>query len=264
MDGVRRQFTGLDDAFGLHDGHPSRHRAQRVEVAGRRVEDAVSVPVGDRRPYQREVGADGLLQQIAAATELPCLLGRRGQRDAAVRGVPPRQAARLDLGPHAGRGVERGHSGTAGPQPFGESALRCQLHLQFTGQVLTGELLVLPHVGGGHPGDTAGPQQQTESPVVHSAVVGHDPQAGHARGGERRDQRRRDAAQAETADREGRPVGDVRHCPRGSGHHFVHADSFLTGVRSVRRPGPPTTTRPGRVLLSFARTVGPGPCGPKP
>ncbi|GAA3035394.1 hypothetical protein GCM10020229_53480 [Kitasatospora albolonga] len=76
VDGVRRDGTGLDDPVGLDQGDPAGARAERVEVARGGVEDAVAVAVRDLGADQREVGGDGLLQQVAAAAELPRLLGR--------------------------------------------------------------------------------------------------------------------------------------------------------------------------------------------
>ncbi|MBD0424635.1 hypothetical protein H0H10_36650 [Streptomyces sp. TRM S81-3] len=40
--------------------------------------------------------------------------------------------------------------------------------------VLTGELLVLPHVRTGDTCDPSGREQDAQAPAVHSAVVGHD------------------------------------------------------------------------------------------
>ena len=76
---------GSTSSLDLGDGDPAGHRGQRVEVAGGLVEDQVAVPVAERRADEREVGGDALLQHVLPAAELPDLLGRRGDRDRAVR-----------------------------------------------------------------------------------------------------------------------------------------------------------------------------------
>ena len=65
--------------------------------------------------------------------------------------VPPRQTALGDLGAAAGRGEERRDPGAARAHPLGQRALRGQLDLELAGEVLPGELLVLPDVRRHHP-----------------------------------------------------------------------------------------------------------------
>src|SRR5262245_59326193 len=76
VDLVRAQLARLHQVLDLGDGHPSGHRAQRVEVARRLVEDQVAVPVADERVHHTEVAADGLLKHVGAVAELPGVLGR--------------------------------------------------------------------------------------------------------------------------------------------------------------------------------------------
>ena len=79
------------------------------------------------------------------------------------------------------------------------------------GQVLPGELLVLPDVGGHHPAHLAALQQHPQAPPVDPAVVREHLQVAGAGLVQRRDQHARDAAQTEAADREARAVGHVGH-----------------------------------------------------
>jgi hypothetical protein len=60
--GVRVELAGLDELLDLGDGHPSGHRRERVEVAGRLVEHEVAVAVALPRPHQAEVGDDRALE----------------------------------------------------------------------------------------------------------------------------------------------------------------------------------------------------------
>src|ERR671913_1545717 len=79
-----RDLTRLDQPLHLGDGDPAGGRAERVEVAGAGVVDQVAVPVADRGPDQREVADDALLEHVLEVAEAAGLLGRAGQRDAAL------------------------------------------------------------------------------------------------------------------------------------------------------------------------------------
>ena len=114
-------------------------------------------------------------------------------------------ARRRQTGVPTPAGVKNaGYPGAAGAHPFGERALRRQLHLQFTGEILPGELLVLADVRGGDPADPSRAQQHTQSLVVDAAVVGDDLEVGRTGLRERFDQRVGNAAQPEPADRQRR------------------------------------------------------------
>ena len=108
----------------------------------------------------------------------------------------------------AGAGEERRDAGAAGAQALGQRALRVELELQFAGQVLALEFLVLADVGRNHLADLPRRQQQAEAEAVDAGVVGDHGQALDAAVAQRGDQRLGDAAQAEAADREGLAVVD--------------------------------------------------------
>ena len=97
---------------------------------------------------------------ISLAVEGADLLRRGRQRDRAVGVVAPRQPALGDQGADTGRGEERADAGAAGAQPLGERALRGELDGQLAGEVLPGELLVLPDVGRDDAADPPRLQQQ--------------------------------------------------------------------------------------------------------
>src|SRR5690606_36972538 len=103
--------------------------------------------------------------------------------------------------------------------------------LELAGEVLAGELLVLPDVGGDHASDPLLHEQLAQAPVGDAAVVGNCLDLVDAGLEQRVDQHRRDAAESEAADREGRTALDVGDRLGGAGHHLVHGTSFLTWSR---------------------------------
>ena len=56
VDLVGVELAGLDELLDLGDGDPAGHGAERVEVAGRLVEDEVAVAVAPRGAHEAEVG----------------------------------------------------------------------------------------------------------------------------------------------------------------------------------------------------------------
>ena len=124
-------------------------------------------------------------------------------------------------------GVEGRDTGPAGAQPFGEGALRGQLDLELALEVLAGELLVLPDVGGDHPADLLGLEEDAQPPVVDAAVVRDDLEVGDAALVQLGDENGGDAAQAETADGERGAVRDALDGLGGAGDDFVHAEHCI-------------------------------------
>ena len=79
-------------------------------------------------------------------------------------------------GADAGLGEERRDAGAAGAQLLGQRALRREVELQFAGQVLALELLVLADVARDHLADLARREQLAEAEAVDARVVGDDRQ----------------------------------------------------------------------------------------
>src|SRR6478735_7272549 len=111
---------------------------------------------------------------------------------------------------------------TAGAQPLGQGALRGQLDLELTGEVLARELLVLADVGRDHAPDPFVAQQDPETPVVDAAVVRDRLEVADARVVDRTDEHTGDAAEPETTDRQRHPVGDALDGRGRAGDHLVH------------------------------------------
>jgi hypothetical protein len=97
---------------------------------------------------------------------------------------------------------------------LGQRALGCELQLQFAGQVLALELLVLAHVAGNHLLDLARLEQLAQAETVDTGVVGDDGQVFDAAVAQRVDQRFGNAAQAEAADASNWPSLTMPSAPR--------------------------------------------------
>jgi len=96
-----------------------------------------------------------------------------------------------------------------------------ELHFQLAAQELTFELGVLSDVGGDHFPDLVRLEEQAQAPVVDAAVVGDDRQVADPAANQRGNQILGNAAQAESADDECRPVPDVSDRLIRRGDHLV-------------------------------------------
>src|SRR5437763_979153 len=90
---------------------PSMPFSEWSTMAGAAPVDEVPVPVGTVRAHEGEVGAERGLEDVLAPAERPPLLALGDQRAG------------------AGRRVEGGDAGAAGPHALGERPLRHQLEL---------------------------------------------------------------------------------------------------------------------------------------
>ena len=82
------------------------------------------------------------------------------------------------------------------PSALGQGALRIELELELAGEVLLGEQLVLPDIGGDHLPDLARLQQPAEPDAVDAGIIGDDGQVFHPGIADRIRQGFGDAAQA--------------------------------------------------------------------
>jgi len=220
MDLVRVQAARLDDL--LHLGHRDAacHRRRRVEVACRAAKDEVAALVGLVRLDQTHIGHQRAFHHIQLAIELARLLAFGHQRA------------------DTGLGEEGGNAGAASAQLFGQRALRREFELEFTGQVLALELLVLADVAGDHLLDLPCLQQLTEAETVDAGVVGDDAEVLDAAVAQRGDQRLGNAAEAEAADSQQLAVlDDAFQRLGGTGVHLVHCNLLQGGI-----PAPERTT----------------------
>ncbi len=170
---ARIELAGLDEFFDLGDRDAPGARAQGIEVLRTLFVDEIAVAVAVARVHQREVGANGVLEDVGPARELAGLLGRRRQGDSPVTVVAQRESALGDLGADPRRSVESGDARAPGAQAFGQGPLGDQFHFEFSGEELTFELLVLTDVRAGRSTYPTRGQEHAQSPVVDTTVVAH-------------------------------------------------------------------------------------------
>ncbi|KTR86391.1 hypothetical protein NS220_18290 [Microbacterium testaceum] len=231
VNGIRIDLPRLDEVLDLHDAGATGHRGEGVEAARGLAEHEVAVAVALPGVDEREVGGDGLfeheLARLAVHVEDTHVLRGGSDRDAAGAVIALRQPALGDLRADARLRVEGGDPRSSGTELLGEGPLRGQLELEFTGEELPLELLVLAHVRRGHLADATGTQQDAEPPVVDAAVVRHHREVARALGEERLDEGDGIAGETEAADGERRAVGDVRDRLGGRGPGFVDHAKLL-------------------------------------
>ena len=152
----------------------------------------------------------------------------------------------LALGDHRpGAGArEKGRdAGAAGADALGERALRVELDLQFAGEILLRERLVLSDVGRDHLLDLAAVEQDAEADAVDAGIVGHDREIFHAGIADGQDQRLGNAAQPEAA---------------GHDQHAVLEDAGQRRARvgiDLFHEAPPVTQENRQVLYPTGRNL---------
>jgi hypothetical protein len=203
MNAFRVEISGLDELLDFRDRDPSRRDGHRVEVAGGFPINEVSQAIALPRRDEREVPHDALLEQVLAAVEDASLLSLRHQSA------------------HAGRSVESRDPRASRAHPLGERPLGHELHFQLPAQELPLEFRVLSHVGGHHPADLPGLQEQAQPPVIHAAVVRDGGQVLDPPAHESRDQVLRNSAESESTDDERGAIEDIPHCLVGRSDELV-------------------------------------------
>ena len=154
--------------------------------------------------HQAEVRAEPVLHHIHLAAELARLLAFR------------------HLGTITGGREEGRDARAARAAAFGQGALRDQVHLQFPGQHLPLELLVLAHVAADHLADLPRPQQQPQPEVVNACIVADAGETLHAPAHQCGDQVLGDAAQTEATYHQGHAIGDALERGVSATDRFVH------------------------------------------
>src|SRR5580698_3879796 len=215
--------SGLDQLLNLRNRYSAGHRAERIEVAGRFVKYEIAGAISDRRAYHRVIAYDAHLHDVLTPVEDTRLLFRGRESDAAVRGIAPGKTTICDERAVARRREERRNAATPRTQPFGQSALRDELHFEFAAEVLPFELLVLADVRARGAPNAAVIQENAQSPTVHAAVVGDGNQVAGALLEQRLDEIVRYAVEAEATDRERSAVGNIRHGLGAGGVDLLHA-----------------------------------------
>ena len=109
-----------------------------------------------------------------------------------------------------------------GPAALGQRALRNEVDLELSGQQLPLEFGILAHVARNHLSDLALLEHEPDPEVVDAGVVRNAGQVLHARSDECGDAVFGNAAEPETSEHQGHPVGDLANGFIGCGDDFVH------------------------------------------
>jgi hypothetical protein len=133
--------------------------------------------------HERHVGDDAAFEHVGVSVELGGRL------------------ALGDLGADAGAGVEAGDAGRSRVRPFGQRALRVELDLELTVEVLPGEQLVLTDIGRDHLAQLPVLQQHAEPLAVDAHVDSMTTRSGARRARRSRPRPCRPCRQASTARR---------------------------------------------------------------
>src|SRR5471032_2207802 len=176
-----------------------------------------------RREVPRRLSKDQIPPLVALPGPYDCIVGfQRGLEDHLPAVDDPRLFSFRDLRARSRRGEEAAQARATRADALGQRALRVELHLQLTGEILPLELLVLADIARDHLLDLLALEKDAEALVVGPAVVGDHRQVLHAflvNGG---DQVLGIAAKTEAA---GENDGAVLHVGNGfirASDHLVH------------------------------------------
>ena len=187
-DVVGVDLPGLDEMFDLRDRDLARGGHHRIEVSRRLPVDEIAFRIGLPRMDDGNIGHKTALHDEGLAVELAQVLALGDDRA------------------NAGPGEKGRYARATRADALGQGALRSEFELEFTGQKLLREELVLANIGRDHLPDLARLEQDAEADAVDARIVGNDRQVFHARFADREDQRFRNAAEAEDAGHDGHAV----------------------------------------------------------
>src|SRR3546814_798706 len=156
VDAIGVEAADGHDLLDLGDADLRGGRHRLVEIACGLAENQITALVGLPSLDDRQVGKDAALQDIILSIEILDFL------------------AFGDRGADPGRGIESGNARAPGAAALGERALRTEFDLQFAGQILPLELLVLADIGGDHLPDLPGAEQLAQPLAVDAGVVARD------------------------------------------------------------------------------------------
>jgi hypothetical protein len=176
---IRIEGAGRHDLLDFGNGQAASHRDSRVEVARGAAKQQVAAFIRLPGLDQADLRAQCTLHHIDGAIEFARFLALGHQRA------------------DTGLGEKGRDAGAAGAQLLGQGALRREFKLEFSGQVLALEFLVLADVAGNHLPDLAGFQQLAQAEAINACVVGDHCQILDAAVAQRSDQSLGNATQAE-------------------------------------------------------------------
>src|SRR5262245_45545687 len=194
----------LDELLDLGNGDTRCRRHHRIEIPGRSSIDQIAYAIAFPGVNEREVGTDRSLEHMVFAVDQSGLFPFGDDRT------------------EGGRREESANAGAAGANPLGKGPLRDELDLEFAGQILSLELLVLADVGRNHSPDLSRPQQNADAEIVDAGVVADDGQIAGATRVQRLNEVLWNAAQTKAAHQNRCAVRHQRHIVFRTGQHFVH------------------------------------------
>jgi len=146
-----------------------------VESASSTLEDKVTVLISLPGLDDGDLAADGLLHHVGLAVEHAHLLGLGLNLNLlGLAGILDGETTLLNDGTSSGRSEESRDTSTTSTKLLCESALRGQLELQLTLEVLTLELSILTDIRSNDLLDALIVKKDTETPSISTTVVGNN------------------------------------------------------------------------------------------
>ena len=203
-DVIRIDGAGLDQVLHFGDGDARGGRHHGIEVARRSPIDQITHAVAFPRLDEGEVGAQRVLEDVGLAVNRPRLLALGDERAVSRRRE------------------EAADAGAARPNPLGKRPLGHQLDLDLAAQELALELLVLADVGRDHFLDLPRLHEHAHAGFVHAGIVADYGEPAGPACVQRLDEVFGNAAEAEAAHHDRRPVRNDGDGFGRAGDHFVH------------------------------------------
>ena len=220
------ELTHLHQLLDLGNGDPRRRRHHRIEIARRlaieEVAPAVALPCLD----QREIGLEGMLQDMRTPVEFPHIFFF------------------ADDGAVSGGSKESRDAGPTGADALGKGPLGIELQINLALQHHLFQQLVFANVGANVLLDLAVGQQKAQAEVINAHIVGDSGEVPDVLAHQRLNQVLGDATEPEAPEHDGSPVGNVSNGLIGAGDYLVHPLPFnhkgcASGLKAAINGGRP-------------------------
>jgi hypothetical protein len=200
------EVARLHQMLDFRHGRLAGRGHHRIEVARGLAVDEVALGVTHPGVNDRKVGDDPAFQNIARAVDFALLL------------------ALCDQSAGSGAGEKCRDAGAARADALGQGTLRIEFDLEFAGQVLLREGLVLPDIGRDHFLDLPGVEKEAETDAIDPRIVRDHRQILDPRLADGQNQGLRDTAKSEPPghDQHAVPQQAGERC-LGVGIDLVHA-----------------------------------------
>jgi len=217
MNLIRLQLAGFDQMLDFGDRDLCRGRHHGIEVPRRLAINQVALPVALPCLHESKVGFQTFFHDVGTAFKLASFLSFSDHRS------------------HTGRRIKSRDSSAAGPNALSKSALRSQIELDGSLEHHFFEQFILADIAADVMHDLTGGQQQAVSDAIDADIIADGAQILCAAADERTNEILWHAAEAKTANHDGRAVKDVANGIIRVGHHFIHRPSILAERLSLAR-----------------------------